>query len=523
MKSSSQQPPSLREMLVDRLNPSIADQLLADLTAKGFANQLFELLLELQDASSKIAGEAVSALPEFQRRCGCEAVVPWLDLGIALTQASGAIGLRYFKESPLILGVLESQEHRTQLLMHALELVDDSSEYAPNHAFEFFKKAPELLLDVPATELGIWSQFGIELTQWDFVLGVEFIRESPAIARVIGKDQVRDWIGFGMKLVTKNSLGKTDYVGTLEFLRTSPALFNEIPDLNVRPWVMSLGSALADRSPQQAISFLAKAPTLLQTLPSSDWRLRVLKYGLLIAERDSEATLAYLHRASEILNLGGDSEDALPVFENWFRGGMEVLEYSAEGGLAYFSLETRHALASVEEAMSGVRLRQVARSLKFFAQGMCGNDVTIEALSEMVEGGESQFARGRAETALKKPQVNPDEKKILLPAIMRQGKSQEENIRWYTVMTAHEAGHLEFGTYQITLDSLWTLARTVQVRYSATAQTENVEEIQSLGALFALYPQPGVIRDLWEILEDARVDYLLQQEYPGIRQDLKHD
>ena len=405
--------------------------------------------------------------------------------------------------------------------MHALELADDSSEYAPNHAFEFFKKAPELLLDVPVTELGIWSQLGIELTQWDFVLGVEFIRESPAIARVIGKDQVRDWIGFGMKLVTKNSLGKTDYVGTLEFLRTSPALFNEIPDVEVRPWVVSLGSVLADRSPQQAISFLAEAPTLLRGLPASDWRLRVLKYGLLIADRDSEATLAYLHRALEILRLGGNSEEALPVFENWFRGGMEVLEYSAEGGRAYFSLETRNALASVEEAMSGVRLRQVARSLKFFAQGMCGTDVTIEALPEMVDGGELPLALARAETTLKKPQVNPDEKRILLPAIMRQGKSREENIRWYSVMTAHEAGHLEFGTYQIALDSLRSLARLVQVRYSTNAQPEKAKEIQCLGDLFALYPQPGVIRDLWEILEDARVDYLLKQEYPGIRQDLE--
>ena len=106
---------------------------------------------------------------------------------------------------------------------------------------------------------------------------------------------------------------------------------------------------------------------------------------LLIADRDAETALAYLRRAPEILQVGGNADDALAAFENWFRGGMEVLEYSAEGGYAYFSLETRNALASVEQAISGIPLRQVARSLKLFAQGMCGRDVSIEALSQFCQ------------------------------------------------------------------------------------------------------------------------------------------
>ena len=520
MNSSTHQPQSLRDMLVDRLNPTTVEQLIADLTAGDFADQLSDLLAELRDTSSKIAGEAVWALPELQRRCGFGIVVPWMDLGISLTQSSGAIGLRYFKESPLVLGVIEGQDVRKSLLELTLELADVQSHYAPNCAFEFFKKAPELLLEVPVSELAAWAEIGTELAQWDYVLGNEFFRESPSIAKVLGKEHVRDWVSFGMKLVTKNSLGKPDYVGTLEFFRTSPGLLNEVPDAEVRPWVVNLGSVLADRSPQQAISFLADAPTLLQALPSSEWRLRSLKYGLLIADRDSESTLAYMRRASEILHIEGDAGQALPVFENWFRGGMEILEYSSEGGRAYFSLETRNALASVEDAMCGVPLRQVARSLKLFAQGMCGTDVTIQALSDTGEDIDVPSTHAGTEPTLTRAKISVDEKKIFLPSIMRLGASREENLRWYTVMTAHEAGHLEFGTYQVALDWLRRLARSVQDRYSQDSQPGEGEHIQCLGELFALYPQPGVIRDLWEIVEDARVDYLLQQEYPGLRHDL---
>jgi hypothetical protein len=38
--------------------------------------------------------------------------------------------------------------------------------------------------------------------------------------------------------------------------------------------------------------------------------------------------------------------------------------------------------------------------------------------------------------------------------------------------------------------------------------------------VFARYPQPGLIRDLWALVEDARVEHLLRAEYPGLSCEL---
>ncbi|MEQ1562163.1 MAG: VWA domain-containing protein, partial [Nitrospiraceae bacterium] len=43
----------------------------------------------------------------------------------------------------------------------------------------------------------------------------------------------------------------------------------------------------------------------------------------------------------------------------------------------------------------------------------------------------------------------------------------------------------------------------------------------SLAALFRFYPHPGLIQDLWTLVEDARVEFLLQREYPGLQRDLQ--
>jgi nitric oxide reductase activation protein len=90
-------------------------------------------------------------------------------------------------------------------------------------------------------------------------------------------------------------------------------------------------------------------------------------------------------------------------------------------------------------------------------------------------------------------------------------------MRLYLVMAAHEAGHMEFGTYRLTLEPLADLVQSLRRRYGLAEQAVP----DTLAVLFRWYPHPGLIQDLWMLVEDARVEYLLQQEYRGLRRDLQ--
>ncbi len=493
---------SLREQLAARLTQGLgqaeAAQLAGELDGLGQAAAVLALLDELRDVSAKAAAGAIEALPELQRRGGLSEIVAWLDLGVALAETSGAAALKYWKDSPLVVGLLEPATRGPALAL-ALDLAEDD----PNVALEFFRRTPELLTLLPASDLRVWADACAELARVEYVLGIELVRQVPAVARALPLALVRPWIRFGMKLVTQNSLGKTDYVGTLEFFRTSPAIFGDIA-APVRAGVIDVGSVVAERSPQLAIDLLAEAPALLRRLPSDEWRLKVIRYAPLVAERDAEAAVNYLRRAPEIVARLGEAAETQAKFEQWFKGGMEVLEFSPDGGRAYFALETKKALASVEQAVSGVPLRQVARSLKLFAQGLCGTDVAIQSLPEATEPGKEP----------PRATVSADGRTIFLPSLLRRYPTYEENVRLYTILAAHEAGHLEFGTYDLDLAALADLVTDVRNRYGREA------EVGTLAQLFALYPQPGLIRDLWTVLEDARVESLLRQEYPGLKADL---
>jgi hypothetical protein len=506
----------------DGLGQATARELAGELDRAAQATAVLALLDELRDASAKAETAAIEALPELQRRGALPQATAWLDLGVALAESSGATALRYFKDSPLALGLLEPPQRATALSL-ALELAEDDA----NVALEFFRRTPELLTVLPASDLPAWAGACAGLAKVEYVLGIEFVRQVPAVAQVLPLELVRPWIRFGMKLVTQNSLGKTDYVGTLEFFRTSPAIFGDIEFPASRRALIDVGSVVADRSPQLAIDLLAESPALLRRFPSEEWQARALRYAPLVAGRDAEAAVNYLRRCPEIIALLGEAPDMQARFEQWFKSGMEVLEFSPDGGRAYFALATKKALASVEQAMSGVPLRQIARPLKLFVEGLCGSDIAIHALPETPEAGKEA----------PRATVSADGRTILLPPLLRRYPTREENLRLYTVMAAHEAGHLEFGTYALDLASLADLIADVQRRYVRDSRDERdarekpvapfphvspatPNTVASLAEVFALYLQPGLIRDLWTVLEDARVEHRLRHEYPGLQADL---
>ena len=319
-------------------------------------------------------------------------------------------------------------------------------------------------------------------------------------------EEARAWATFGLKLISQNSFGKTDYFGTIEFLRTSPLILGDLEDQSVRAKVITVGSLLAERDPGAGIAWLSESPRLLRAVPNEEWRLKILQYGALMAERDADTALAYLRRAPELVAVIGESAEAMTRFEAWFTAGMEVLAYSVEGARAYFALESQKALTSVEAALSGVPLRQVARTIKLFVQGLCGTDLTIQALPDSL-----------SQETVARPTVSQDGRTISLPALLRRYPTAEENTRLYLVMAAHEAGHVEFGTYQLTLEPLADVVMALREKYGRVKQAEP----DSLAALFRFYPHPGLIQDLWTLVEDARVEFLLQREYPGLQRDLQ--
>ncbi len=484
----------LSALLADDLDQTVAATLAGRLAEVGHEAAALELLTELREGSRKVASAAVEALPEVAALLPGEAVVTWIDLAVSLNEQSGAASIKFCKESPGLVRAMGASTAGSALAL-ALELAEQDA----NVALEGFRQAAGVAAAAGVETLQLWAQIGADLAKLNYVLGIEYLRRGPEILKVLAIEDLKAWASVSVKLVTPNSLGKPDYMAALAFFRTSPALLGDLATPAVRHRVLALDGALANHSPEQAVEFLSEAPGWLRRIRDPQWQERVLQYGTLIAERDAAAALAYLRRAPEVIDLADPDAPApstamLDRFDKWYRGGMEVLAYNPDAARAYFAVETRKALEAIEEAASGVALRSVARVLKLFAEGLSGHPVTIRPLDE---------SKGDGST-------------IALPARMRRYPSKEDNLRMYKVLTAHEAGHLEYGTYDLPLSRLADLAAQAGLRYGRASASLPT----SLEEFFQLYPHPLLIRDLWMMAEDARIEACLKAEYPGLRRDM---
>ncbi|WP_455245667.1 hypothetical protein, partial [Petrachloros mirabilis] len=290
---SSEAARRLIDTLAGELGGSMAELLVTKLIAAGQQPAaVLTLLDELAEVSQKAGRAAIEALPELDRRAGFSSVIPWLDLSVALAESSGATTLKYFKESPVILGVIEENDARAAVLTVGLELAEEDA----NVVLEYFRAAPQILTVIPREQLRPWLEIGVELTQVDVVVGLEYIRQIAAVAPVLPLSEVKSWLSFGMKLIRPNVIGKPDYIATIEFLRTSPAILGDIEQEALRAKVVGIGSQLADYSPELAIAWLAESPKMLRAIPSREWQVKLLQYGALLAEKDADATLSYLRQ-----------------------------------------------------------------------------------------------------------------------------------------------------------------------------------------------------------------------------------
>jgi hypothetical protein len=152
----------LLKRLAGELSPSSATALVARLEASTVRPASVLMLLdELESVSAKIARAAIEALPELDRRTGCSHVILWLDLGVALAQSSGATALKYFKDSPLILGLIHRNEEQRSVLQLGLELAEDD----PNVSWEYLKASPYILTAMHGEDVPRWLEIGAEVAQ----------------------------------------------------------------------------------------------------------------------------------------------------------------------------------------------------------------------------------------------------------------------------------------------------------------------------------------------------------------------
>ncbi len=501
-------PPFLTEFCARELDAPSQQTLFETIVALTPSDRstLLELLEELISTAPKAAAIGVRKLAGALQALAPTQALSWLDLGTSMASQSSTAAQKYFSESPDLLAATDPAR-RLPLLTLGLELSDGHH----GVVIDFIRACPELPAGIGTADLTSWMEEGRRLAEEDSVLAVEYFRISPEVLRQILIADLPLWVQLGRHLVQPNVLGKPDYLKAIEYFRLSPETLSGLEPADLRRPFLELGLVLAQRSAAIGMDYLRSCPSILREFDSPIHRRLLLSQGRRLGDavisvgREPSIVLDYLREGSKMFRA---FEYNPTDFIIWVDAGLSLLSQNPERVKAYFIGRSKTGQDTSERLIGGISLKTIVRTLTLYAEGLSGRSVAIRPTTDLPEKlretiGDSPTTDGRT---------------IYLPDRIRLFPNDEDNFRLYKMTTLHEAGHLEFGTYEPDLKAMQDVIETVTVEYGRSPSTDR--PLQTAADYFRLFPDPSWARSLWTILEDARVDFHLRAEYPGVRRDM---
>ena len=463
-------------------------------------------------------------------------------------------------------------------------------------AVEFYKVGPQVARFLSFPSFMQWARCGTYLAQDSPTLAVAFFRASSSIVPNLRPQYIPRWAGLGRSLYKGTWKSSTL---AAKFFEVSPDLVRSLPfwDVEVfaslveslsyksydvaaeclvlgrdvlpamgreREAFLSMARALIDGSWREVKTCLELVPGALQQLDENQTG-RFLKLGERLAKvglkdisrfmSDGTQALSRVPQGSQgyILDLCETllavSPEAVPPFlksltdvldritisqlDTWFGHGVALLKDNPESGIAFFKVESNTSVSILETLSSSLELDRVKGIIRLYCSALSGTGIDVLNTKELVRKNIGWIDEDTAST---------DGTKVFLPPIVDHYPSKEENFSWFKVVSTHQVGHLEFGSFEFEFDippTLFTDRRhdlekeVLEKRVAIEAAQETVQEADhemeaedgggqaaaftDIGRFLHLFDNRRLVFDLFTVLEDCRLDYRIKVEYPGIK------
>jgi len=378
-------------------------------------------------------------------------------------------------------------------------------------ASQFFRFTPIFLKNGDMFRVNQWADLGVQLLT---ALGASeeparvFLRSSPEMLRLMGFKDFGDWHALGLYFAKKSSvlasayfhltsqefdglerservemlrlasiLAETDPEGAIGFMKSFIDRLMEVNPV-IRDKVLSVAKLLSSDQPEKLPAALSEVVSALSPFSHPTQRL-VMEQGAAIWAISSNAFKGYLLNVKRLL--GEMPEFFLP---HWVAKGLSLLRKDIREGMRYFSMESDEPIREIERWKDAVFLEDHRYLLSLFARALTGEKMTLKSTDEL-------HLRDKRDA---RHYPTSDGAVIYLPPFSLGGRGRRENFLQYKVATAHQAGYVEFGTFQ--------------------------SGLHVIKAMLESLPFKELALDLFFILEDGRVDHRLKEEYAGLRKEI---
>jgi len=505
--------------------------------------------------SWEAAGEYIRVAPQMLPMLGWDGFRRWGKHGRDLAELSSALAASYFRASPATLPSITFV--RLGDWVNLGRLLYKGTWRSASLAVQFFDGSPAFFSQMTLEEARVLVRFVDALCDRSYDLASHCLSIAPHVLQPLGGEDRAAFLQFA------EALASTGWADARSYLEKGPALLAHVHSPQ-RVRFLALSRELARREGRQAFAFFAEAARALSQIDSESHGL-LLSLSEELVDRSPVSAMEFLKTAATVLERIPLDEIAL-----WHTEGSNLLEQSLEGGEAYFRLESSKGEEMLESLSSRVDLSRVSDILHMYCKALTGYEVAVHSAETLAEKG-----LGWVETEAPSTEGTA----IFLPPWVEEFRDKDGNFHVYKVYSTHQAGHLEFGTFDFEFERagrVFENRRAAMEAQASGAGDQAPSEGQASGArhhgeslalgndgeigsgstadgdpnasplrggaasepdldvqsaegppgrvpltdmerFFDLFPDRRLASDLFAIVEDARIDVLISKEYAGIR------
>ena len=253
-----------------------------------------------------------------------------------------------------------------------------------------------------------------------------------------------------------------------------------------------------------------------------------------LAHVQPQVIIGFLTKAPEILNKIDTNQ-----MKEWFDEGLKLLNLNRDAGVAYFKLESLTSETSLSRISSSVEYDSVKDLLQLYCSALAGVELEILPSSELVDKN-----IGWSST------LNPttEGKSIYIPEIINRYDNKTTNYKWFKVISSHQVGRLEFGSFNFHFDAEsvyfnnmredlyndFLKKQKAQEQIHFPLEDDNLEnqpespsenvitKKTDFNKFFELFQDRKLVSDIFAIVEDTRVENCIKNKYSGLTKDFEN-
>ncbi len=464
--------------------PAIIDGLLK-LGDTSLITKVCHLGSRIVQYNARMAVSLLDRSPEIIRLIGLDGLEKLEDLAHQTGTESWTTAVSLLETSPRI---IERRGYEGLIqIAGAARMVARQNNYG---AVSLLEKSPDLIdrLLKHGDESLVFRiyEFAADAASTDWRLATTLLEESPALLDRIGAEGLVKL--FALMIRTARNSGKI----AKRLLDVSPAVIDKMGFEGLEVLV-ECASVIAGKDGQAAIAVVEKSPGLIGRLDhAGDKAIAPGVYGITarVARTSPALAVALLEKSPEFINwVGLEGFGMIASFvEN-------TAKDDEEKALSFLTSNSPAFSDFMEGIPKGLELKTIRHLLSTYLRALLGRRVEI----------------AEAET------VYTDGRKIYLPKRIKDFQDKEDNFKLYKVSATHQEAHLEYGSFEFDISKMAEAIPEIAARYGTRKEDEEQSDIDRFTHLF---PETDLAHDLFNLLEDFRIEGILKREYPALGKDI---